>query len=71
MSDAQRASASASNSNITTSITGLPTIVDETVEVVIDEESDLEVEPDPIRYEGNIKDVERERTVVVKPTEKE
>ena len=49
----------------------MPTIVDETVEVVIDEESDLEVEPDPIRYEGNIKDVERERTVVVKPTEKE
>ena len=46
-SDAQRSVESTSNYNITTSITELPTIVDEAPEVVIDEETYSEVETDP------------------------
>ena len=40
LSDAQREAADASNDNMTTGITGVPTIVDESPEVVIDEKSD-------------------------------
>ena len=39
LSDAQREAADASNDNMTTGITGVPTIVDESPEVVIDEKT--------------------------------
>ena len=42
-SDAHRAVAAARNSNITTGITVVPIIVDEAPEVIIDEESDIEI----------------------------
>ena len=41
-SDAQRAAATARNTTTTTGITGVPKIVDESPEVVIDEESNSE-----------------------------
>ena len=47
LSDAQRSEEAASNANITTGTAGVPTIVDEEPDVVIYEESYIEVEPDP------------------------
>ena len=48
MSYSQRAAVAASNSNIYTGIIGVPKIVDESPEVVIDKESYSEGETDPL-----------------------
>ena len=46
--------ASTRTSNITTGITAVPTILDKAPEVVIDEESDSEIETDPLGDELNL-----------------
>ena len=61
----QRAEADYSNANITISITGVPTKVDELIEVVIDEDINSEVEPDPLGDELTDCDNVRDRKVVV------
>ena len=64
MSDTQREVVAAKNSNITTGISGLSTKLDEVIDVVIDEGSDIEGEPDPLGYEFSVNNIERDRTVV-------
>ena len=59
LSDTQREMSATRNSKITPGITGVPTIVDEAPEVVIDEESNNEGETDPLGYEVNVHDIER------------
>ena len=71
MSDSQRAAADAINANITTGITGVPKIVYEAPDVVIDEERNSEGETDSLRDELNVHNIERERTVVVETMEEE
>ena len=65
MSDSQREAKGTRNGNITTRITGVPKIVDEAPEVVIDEERDSEGETDSLGDEVNVHDIEIERPVVV------
>ena len=64
LSDTQREVVAARNSNITTGISGLSTKLDEVIDVVIDEGSDIEGEPDLLRYEVTVNNIERDRTVV-------
>ena len=65
LSDAQREAADASNDNMTTGITGVPTIVDESPEVVIDEKSDSKGETEYLWDEVNVHDIYRDITLVV------
>ena len=59
------------NYNITNNIKLVPIILDEAPYMVIDEEIDSEGEPDPLGEEGNVHDIERDRTVMVENVDEE
>ena len=65
LSDAQREQISARNSNITTGITVVSTILDEATDVVIDNERDRKAEPESSGDEVDVYDIKRDRKSVV------
>ena len=56
-SDAQRATEAARNANTTTRVTGVPTILDKSPEVGIDEESNSEEETESLGDGVNVHDI--------------